>query len=185
MYRIYFITGSHNLRHRHLHVWKKCLYLTCLTPCFGKRAYVTGFGDDIRMVCAWKQDHCSWTCRSVQTYTHAALRPTLCSALPWWHNPKFYCQCEYKSVCRFLWIVGWANVSVKALERERSNVHVFISLPLLAVRGWRWILHWCFSSRVPYCTAATLASYSEGQPPTLTCTQARLSGRNSHEVNRK
>lgn len=79
-----------------------------------------GSGDDIPMVRAWKQDHCSWTRRSVQTYTHATLRPTLCSALPWWHNPKFYCQCEYKSVCRCLWIVGWVNMTVKAPEREKE-----------------------------------------------------------------
>lgn len=78
----YFITGSHHLRHRHLHIWKNFLCLTCLTPCFGRCAYVTVLGDDIPMVHAWKQDHCSWTCRSVQTYTHATLRPTVCSALP-------------------------------------------------------------------------------------------------------
>jgi len=129
--------------------------------------YMWVLGDDIPVVHAWKQDHCSWTCWSVQTYTHVTLWPTVCSALPWWHNPKFYCQCKYKSVYRCVGMVGWANMSVKALERERGNVnvHVCMSFPLLAVRGWRWILHWCFSSHVPYCTAATLASYSEGHPP--------------------
>lgn len=114
-----FFTGSHHPRHRHLHVWNTSLRLTCLTPCFGRCAYVTVLGDDIPMVRAWKQDHCSWTRRSVQTYTHATHRPNLCSALPWWHNPKFYRHCEYKSVCSGVWIVGWANMTVKALEREK------------------------------------------------------------------
>lgn len=110
----YFITGSHH----HLHIWNKFLRLTCLTPCFGRCVYVRVLGDDIPMVHAWKQDHCSWTCRSIQTYTHATLWPTVCSALPWWHNPEFYCQCEYKSVYRCVGIIGWVNMSVKALERE-------------------------------------------------------------------
>lgn len=74
----YFITGSHH----HLHIWNKFLRLTCLTPCFGRCVYVRVLGDDIPMVHAWKQDHCSWTCRSVQTYTHATLWLTVCSALP-------------------------------------------------------------------------------------------------------
>lgn len=60
---------------------------------------VREFGDDIPMVCARKQDHFSWMGWSVQTHTHATLRPPLCSALPWWHNPKFYCQCEYLFAC--------------------------------------------------------------------------------------